>query len=235
LDVVSGALGRLPNIVLHKKPRLADFAVWATAAEPLLGWPDGAFMCAYERNRSSANDLAMEASPIVGAVQSLVDSNPFEGTASDLLQALTACADEAAKSQKCWPANGRALSNALRRLVPNLRNCGVEVTFLRGSDRRRRRLIVVNNLASAPSRSSKESDCATTDATDWDASTYVMDEEIHSAVCENDSDWQDIYATADDVDARMQNSQPVSVATAIVGQSSQIGQSAGKTRIKGEL
>ena len=33
LDVVSGALSRLPDIKLPKKPRLADFAVWATAIE----------------------------------------------------------------------------------------------------------------------------------------------------------------------------------------------------------
>ena len=86
LDVVSGALARLPNIELPKKPRLADFAVWVTAAEPLLGWSEGAFMDAYVQNQSSANDLALEASPIAAAIQALVRDGEFEGTATDLLK-----------------------------------------------------------------------------------------------------------------------------------------------------
>jgi len=40
-----------------------------------------------------------------------------------------------------WPKNGRALSNALRRLAPTLRAVGVDVAFDRESDQKRRRLI----------------------------------------------------------------------------------------------
>src|SRR5262249_54107928 len=36
LDAVSMALRRLPNVKCEQLPRLADFALWATAAEPAL-------------------------------------------------------------------------------------------------------------------------------------------------------------------------------------------------------
>jgi hypothetical protein len=157
LDVVSAALLRLPNTRLQSLPRLADFAVWATACEPALGWPKGAFMRAYVQNQFSANGLALEASPITEPVQALVRNGGFEGTASDLVEALTPHADESARRQRGWPANGRILSNTLRRLAPNLRNCGIEVTFSRSPDRRRLRLITLQNVASAPSGASEGS------------------------------------------------------------------------------
>lgn len=43
--------------------------------------------------------------------------------------------------QKPWPKNGRALSNALRRLAPTLRAVGVDVAFDREPDQKRRRII----------------------------------------------------------------------------------------------
>jgi len=61
LDAVAGALARRPSIRLERLPRMADFATWAVAAEPALGWPDGAFMRAYAGNRASAHELALEA------------------------------------------------------------------------------------------------------------------------------------------------------------------------------
>jgi hypothetical protein len=53
-----GALRRLPKVKLPELPRMADFAMWATAAESLLGWREGAFLRAYTRNQASSNELA---------------------------------------------------------------------------------------------------------------------------------------------------------------------------------
>jgi hypothetical protein len=38
---------------------MADFALWATAAETAFGWPSGTFMTAYQGNRESANEVAL--------------------------------------------------------------------------------------------------------------------------------------------------------------------------------
>jgi len=48
LDAVSCALRRVKKVKLDRLPRMADFAEWATAAEPALGWEQGTFMLAYD-------------------------------------------------------------------------------------------------------------------------------------------------------------------------------------------
>ncbi len=63
LDVISSAIRARPGIRLKAVPRMADFALWATAAERGLGWPEGTFLKAYTGNRASANSLALDASP----------------------------------------------------------------------------------------------------------------------------------------------------------------------------
>ncbi len=60
LDAVAGALRDLPETEVSGLPRMADFALWATAAESALGWSKGTFMAAYNSNRASANHLSLE-------------------------------------------------------------------------------------------------------------------------------------------------------------------------------
>lgn len=143
LDAVSVALRTLPTVTLPNPPRMADFAVWSTAAEPALGCARGAFMRAYSENRESANELTLEASPVAAAVRELAESSEWAGIASELLDVLNERANEKTRRQKAWPTTPRALSNALRRLAPNLRAVGVDVKFDRKPDRSRRRLIQI--------------------------------------------------------------------------------------------
>ena len=53
LDAVAHGLKRLPSIRLDKLPRLADFALWATACETAL-WQHGTFRAAYYHNLEEA-------------------------------------------------------------------------------------------------------------------------------------------------------------------------------------
>src|SRR5262249_43350463 len=135
LTVVAEALRNLPTVKLNRLPRMADFATWATAAEPALGWKSGTFMAAYTGNRREANELALEASPVAAAVRQLIEGQPWEGTASALLTALSTLMTERDLKAKTWPKTPRTLSNTLRRLASNLRAIGIEVSFSRGSSR----------------------------------------------------------------------------------------------------
>jgi hypothetical protein len=130
LDAVAGALRRLPSIQLARRPRMADFAEWATAAEEGLGLAPGAFMKAYDANRQAANDLALESSPVAEALFKLVELEPWTGTAAELLGQLATQVEERIQKQKSWPSSARGIRGLLERLVPNLRAAGVEVTFL---------------------------------------------------------------------------------------------------------
>jgi hypothetical protein len=56
----------------------------------------------------------------------------WQGTATELLHDLDEKAPERTRKTQGWPTNGRALSNALRRIALNLRQAGVDVTFPRG-------------------------------------------------------------------------------------------------------
>jgi len=160
-ETTSAMLKVLPSVNLDCYPRMADFARFGTAAEIALGWPGGAFMEAYGSNLGSANELALEASPVGEAVRKMMNSrkNPWQGTASSLLEKLrkalgrTRC--QRYERLKSWPKTATALSGALRRIVPNLRQVGIEVTFLRSAKAREIRLEWADESPSRPSSPSQ--------------------------------------------------------------------------------
>jgi hypothetical protein len=128
LDAVVGGLRHIESgVKLERKPRMADFAVWGVAEEAPLGFAPGAFITAYTKNRTDANSLALESSPVSGAImQMMATSAAWSGTATELLETLAPLAGEAAR-QKGWPADGARLRKALPRLMPNLREVGIHI------------------------------------------------------------------------------------------------------------
>jgi hypothetical protein len=149
LDGIASALRLIDSTKLERLPRMADFARWATAAEPGLGLDTGVIVAAYDANRATANEIAVDASAIGGPIRELVaDGAAWTGTASELLEALGRHISDAAKAQRGWPKNARALSSAIRRLAPNLRAAGIEVTLARESTYERRRLVRVAAIKS---------------------------------------------------------------------------------------
>jgi hypothetical protein len=60
-----------PRVRLEWLPRMADFALWATACETAL-WPAGTFACAYDANRKAAIEDAIEADPVAAYVRELM-------------------------------------------------------------------------------------------------------------------------------------------------------------------
>ena len=128
LDIVSDGLRRLPLVELSKKPRMADFATWATACEPGLGLGDGAFMEAYNLNRDEVHQMALASSPVGQAVQKLITKNggSWQGTPTQLLTDLNEVAGDD-RYVRGWPQNAQKLSGQLTRLTPDLRAIGIEV------------------------------------------------------------------------------------------------------------
>ena len=143
LDGVSAAMRNLPTTHIDRLPRMADFALWATAAEPGLGLQPGEFLTAYRDNRDTANEAALDTSPVAKHVLAVAESGGWDGTPSDLLELIESVASDGDKRLKTWPKNPRSLSGILKRLAPNLRAAGVEVEFGRAPDRQRRRFVTV--------------------------------------------------------------------------------------------
>ena len=148
-NALSMALRKLPTTILPRLPRMADFALWATAAETGVGLQPGAFMEAYSGNRAAGNELALESSPIGKAVLDFMASHSYwTGTAGDLFEELDHQAEDRVKRQRGWPQSGRTLSGILKRLAPNLRAVGVDVEFgSTGRGKEKRRNITLGRVA----------------------------------------------------------------------------------------
>jgi hypothetical protein len=129
LTAVAGAMKALPNTTLDNLPRMADFALWATAAEKALGWKSGTFLAAYTANRASANELTLEASLVAGALLKLIQPGAtWKGTMAELNADLLK-QDATLAEKHGWPTSARGLSGALKRIAPNLRAAGFTITF----------------------------------------------------------------------------------------------------------
>ncbi len=130
-------LRMLPETKLDAPPRMADFALWASACETS-AWPKGTFMAAYEANRAEANEDVLAASLVASTVCDLMqDKTEWEDTATNLLSALMPFLpdDKLIFNAKLWPSTGRVLSERLRREASALRKVGIEVDYKRGKGR----------------------------------------------------------------------------------------------------
>ncbi|WP_054302710.1 hypothetical protein [Gemmobacter sp. LW-1] len=129
LDATSCALARIGSVTLPERPRMADFAKWITAAEPALGWPEGAFLQAYASNRQHTQAAALDGNPLAEAILALLAAQgPWQGIATDLLRALRQTAPALTADPDSFPRYPNKLTNALRRVQPLLRGRGVTLT-----------------------------------------------------------------------------------------------------------
>jgi hypothetical protein len=151
LSAVSAALNNVRKVKLEKKPRMADFATWASAAECEFGFKEGEFIAAYTNNRKEASDIALESSPVATEVYEFMrDKNKWEGTFGELLASLNARVSKGSRTGRAWPTSAKALSNELTRLIPNLRNAGI--TFHRLPRKPGRRPIRLEKTRTADSQ-----------------------------------------------------------------------------------
>jgi hypothetical protein len=182
---ISGALKNLDSIDLSPLPRMADFAIWASAAETELGFTAGTFMKAYNRNRDQMNDLAIESSPVAAAIINLINKiGSWKGTATGLLRKLESEVDEQTRRQSNWPKSPKALGGAIRRVATNLRSRGIDCTKGRDTDKNGTRLIRLKKITPP---SSEMSDCQMDNQDGHDVATY-SDVPDDSDVSDNDCD-----------------------------------------------
>lgn len=146
LTAMSHGLRQLPETRLKRLPRMADFALWATACEGA-HWSKGTFEAAYTGNRDEAVDNVIESDAVASAIRALVPSRTvrteWTGNSSDLLGALNKNVDEEARKAKSWPTNPRALSGRVRRSATFLRKVGIDITFSREGRARNRMITIV--------------------------------------------------------------------------------------------
>ena len=140
LDAISLALRNVASVKLGDMPRMADFARWVIAAIPALGVDPSNFLAAYRGNIQDINLLALESAPVAREIMILAselhEGGEWVGTATELLDKLSFGVGETAERRKDWPKSARALGTTLRRLAPNLRAVGADITWDRGGGER---------------------------------------------------------------------------------------------------
>ena len=143
LEAAAYGLRTLPNVRIEHLPRMADFALWATACERAF-WPATSFLNAYKANRRAAVEDVVEADPVAARILDMMAARPtWTGNASELLR--TASKDDVSAG---WPKTPRALAGRLRRAQAPLRALGIEVAFSR-EGRQGTRIIRLKTLRAA--------------------------------------------------------------------------------------
>jgi hypothetical protein len=132
LDAAVHGLRAVGSVHLSRLPRMADFALWATACETGL-WPAGTFTCAYAANRKAAIEGIIDADPIAACVREFMsERNSWTGSAADLLRvSVERSSYRIPRDGTGWPKNPRALAGHLRRAQTFLRALGIEIAFSR--------------------------------------------------------------------------------------------------------
>jgi hypothetical protein len=71
LDATAHGLHMLPQVRLRRLPRMADFALWATACESAFR-PAGTLETAYSNNRRAAIENIVDADPVAAHVREIM-------------------------------------------------------------------------------------------------------------------------------------------------------------------
>lgn len=112
-----------------KLPRMADFVIWAECGIRAMGFPALSFFEAYtEAKHNETVDVARE-TLLINAIQALmIKREQWEGTTSDLLEALGPLVTEGQRKSKSFPKDARRLGRIIKELEPTLREIGLEIT-----------------------------------------------------------------------------------------------------------
>ena len=145
LNGVAHGLRELPNVHLEQFERMADFEEWGTACEGAF-WETGTFRHAYAHNRAGMTRDVIEADMVANAVQRFMTrkgaTNPWKGTATELLVDLENLVGEKEVARKGWPGSASAFSGRLRRAATPLRRVGIEIRSGRKGKARSRTITI---------------------------------------------------------------------------------------------
>ena len=127
LDAISRTLRNVGQTNISNKPRMADFAIWAQAAEEGLGFKSGSFMRAYQSNLDEALETAIDLEPFVNTIHEFIqDRDQWTGTKKDLLEDLSKYYFSGYSGMtSSLPKTPRGLAEKLKRTAPLFRTLGI--------------------------------------------------------------------------------------------------------------
>jgi hypothetical protein len=132
LFALSTGLTNINTTVLTKKPRMADFAKLAVAAESAYTDGQHKFLDAYTSNRGEAAETIIENSPVGEVLRRLVlVPGHMRVTPTELFKQLNETAKDYEKAGRGWPSAPNKMKSTIERIAPALERLGVSVRFVR--------------------------------------------------------------------------------------------------------
>jgi Domain of unknown function (DUF3854) len=165
LAALSQTLAELPYCKPDKLPRMADYAKFAIAGEKALGLKPGEFMSVFNDSRELSRQVVIESSPVGEAIIRLMEHRkawePWQGTASELLNELEHHTDEATYRSRYFPKTANVLKRQLNRLAPDLKALGFDVREARLGKAGTRtivleKVVILSSVSSAERRRSEK-------------------------------------------------------------------------------
>jgi hypothetical protein len=191
---------------------MADYAKFAIASEKALGLEPGEFMSVFNDSRELSRQVVIESSPVGEAIIRLMEHRkawePWQGTASELLNELEHHTDEATYRSRYFPKTANVLKRQLNRLAPDLKALGIDVREAR-IGKAGTRQIVLEKCVILSSVSSAE--CQPSEKTSQDNDLRAddkADDKNEDIVSHRNTEQQRVSRLADDTDDK--NSQSTS-------------------------
>lgn len=126
------ALETYPTLVLHHKPRMADYARYATSVAVALGYTAEEFYAAYSENTNRQNQAALDSSPTAQVIVKFMEERShWHGSSTELHKLLAVIAEThnlAGGGQGGFPRSAHHLWQRINVVRPNLVAAGIQVT-----------------------------------------------------------------------------------------------------------
>lgn len=137
-DAVSMALREQDNIKLDKAPRMADFAKWVTATEPVLGLRSGRFMEIYRENQNESKIEGVEQDLMAMAISKCLSATPsIEGSATEILDILSKFVPASSLNSKESLSAPNQFRNKINRILPLLAAKKIDYEYVRTAHERK--------------------------------------------------------------------------------------------------
>ncbi len=133
--IISKAIRIKETIVLERKPRMADFAIWGYAIAEAIDGKGKEFLCSYENNLKKQTMEVLYEHPTASSVLAFMENKEsWTGTASELLNELHFVSDGDSRFRKL-PETANALSRSLAQVRVSLEEAGIYFSRKDGKNR----------------------------------------------------------------------------------------------------
>lgn len=146
--LLSVGLRELPNIRLDAYPRMADFALFISAAENELPWENGTILRLLDKNQDELALCSIDENIFATILfEYLKESKAFKGTAHELLNTLNNFTNRIdgkfayIKSDPEWPKSPQKVGVLVTRMMPYLNRLGIKIDKSRSADKHSKRMM----------------------------------------------------------------------------------------------